>query len=185
MPFYAKPECPRHLVAAYERAVNALPASFLLPPASGETFNDISACERRLRGYGLAEGFDVVQTGGGTREHPGARWQCTHHGVETRNWRKLEDRVEYDEEGTITSKRQRSGTSVGQLACPWAVRVSWKSVGRRGSGTKAFVMTVNCLDHSHSLATNPLSFPRHRHSLDEYQEKEHDSRHRSFDPTRI
>jgi hypothetical protein len=30
-------------------------------------------------------------------------------------------------------------------------------------------MTVNCLDHSHDLATNPLSFPRHRHSLDEYQ----------------
>jgi hypothetical protein len=30
-------------------------------------------------------------------------------------------------------------------------------------------MTANCLDHSHSLVTNPLSFPRHRHSLDEYQ----------------
>lgn len=47
--------------------------------------------------------------------------------------------------------------------------MSWKGIRRRGSGTKAFVMTVNCLDHSHSLAINPLSFPRHRHSLDEYQ----------------
>ena len=53
-------------------------------PASGEAFNAISACERRLRDYGLAEGFDVVQTEGGTRGHPGARWQCGHHGVEAR-----------------------------------------------------------------------------------------------------
>jgi hypothetical protein len=67
MPFHVKPECPRHLVTAYEGAVNALPASFLLPPASGEVFNYISAYESRLRGYSLAEGFDVVLTGGGTR----------------------------------------------------------------------------------------------------------------------
>ena len=60
IPFRAKPECPRHLVAAYERAVNTLPTSYLLPPATGEVFSDISACERRLRGYSLAEGFDVV-----------------------------------------------------------------------------------------------------------------------------
>lgn len=71
---------------------------------------------------------------------PGGRWQCVHHGKETRNWRKLEDRVEVNEEGTITSRRKRDGTSVGQLGCDWSVRVSWKDIGKRGLGNKAFVM---------------------------------------------
>jgi hypothetical protein len=30
-------------------------------------------------------------------------------------------------------------------------------------------MTVNSLLHSHDLADNPLSFPRHRQALDEFQ----------------
>ena len=165
MPFHAKPGCPKHLVDIYERAVNAQPASYLLPPVTGEVFASIAACEARLRGFALAEGFDIVQTGGGNKRVPSARWLRSQHDVETRNWRKLEDRVEYDEEGAITTKRQREGTSVGQLACDWAVRVSWKDVGRRGSGTKAFVMSANCLEHSHKLTINPLSFPRHRQAL--------------------
>ena len=36
MPFHAKPGCPRHLVDVYERAVNDLPSSYLLPPVTGE-----------------------------------------------------------------------------------------------------------------------------------------------------
>jgi hypothetical protein len=60
MTFRAKPSCPRHLVDVYERAVNALPASYLLPPTTGEVFASMLDCERRLHGYGLAEGFDVV-----------------------------------------------------------------------------------------------------------------------------
>src|SRR5947207_8225777 len=39
----------------------------------------------------------------------------------------------------------------------------------RGLGNKGFVMTVTCLDHTHELSSNPLSFPRHRQSLDEWQ----------------
>jgi hypothetical protein len=85
LPFHAKPECLRHLAAAYRQTANALTVSFLLLLASGEVFNDISARERRLRGYGPAEGFGVVQTGGRTREHSGARWQCGYHGVEAKN----------------------------------------------------------------------------------------------------
>jgi len=98
MPFHAKPGCPRHLVDVYEGAVNALPSSYLLPPATGEVFTSIEACEQRLRGFALAEGFDIAHTGGGNKRVPGGRWQCVHHGTETRNWRKLEDRVEVDED---------------------------------------------------------------------------------------
>jgi hypothetical protein len=140
-----------------------------LPLQSGEIFNSIHDCERRLRGYALAEGFDIVQTGGGKKSQAGARWQCYYHGVATKNWRHLEDHVERDEEGKITSKRQREGTMVGQLDCQWSVRLTWKDVGKRGSGNKAFILTVKCDDHVHRLSTNPLSFPRHRQALEEWQ----------------
>ena len=116
MPFHAKPGCPKHLINVYERAVNAQPTSYLLPPITGEVFDSIAACEARLRGFALAEGFDIAHTGGGNKRVPSARWQCSHHGSETKNWRKLEDRIKYDEEGAITTRRQRKGTNIGQLA---------------------------------------------------------------------
>jgi hypothetical protein len=42
------PACPKHLVDALERAVNALPASWLSPPHTGGVFATILDCERRL-----------------------------------------------------------------------------------------------------------------------------------------
>jgi hypothetical protein len=66
----AKPRCPKHLIAVLERAVNALPSAWLLQPTTGDVFDSIEHC-RRLQGYALAEGFDVVQTGGGTKKVPG------------------------------------------------------------------------------------------------------------------
>jgi hypothetical protein len=53
----------------------------------------------------LAEGFDIGRAGGGTKKVPGTRFQCTYYGKATKNWHKLEDYVEKDEEGNITSKR--------------------------------------------------------------------------------
>jgi hypothetical protein len=118
----------------------------------------------------LAEGFDVVQTGGGTKKAPAARFECSRHGESTRNWRKLENHVECDEEGTITTVRQRENTLVNQTGCKWSARVSWKDIGIRGSGDKGFVLTVIYLDHyGHTLIDNPLSIPAHLRSLDEYQ----------------
>ena len=140
MPFHAKPGCPRYLVDVYEKAMNALPSSYLLPPVTGEVFTSIEACEQRPRGFALAKGFDIAHTGGGKKRVPGGRWQCGHHGKETRNWRKLKDHVEVNEEGSITSRRKRDGISVGQLGCDWSVRVSWKDIGKRVLGNKAFVM---------------------------------------------
>jgi len=66
----AKPRCSKHLVAVLERAVNTLPSAWLLQPTTGEVFDSIEHCRRRLQGYALAEGFDVVQTGGGTKKVP-------------------------------------------------------------------------------------------------------------------
>jgi hypothetical protein len=168
MVYHAPSGCPEHLVGALERHVNALPVAQLSPPQTGEIFNSIRDCEQRLRGFSLAEGFDIALSGGGTKKVPGARFQCCYHGKEMKNWRKLDDHVERDKEGNITSNRQREGTIVGQLNCHWSVRVSYEDIGKRGSGNKAFVMTVTCLDHVHELSANPLSFPRHRQSLEEW-----------------
>ena len=65
--------------------MNALPAAYLLLLQSGEIFNSIPYCERRLRGYVLAEGFDIVQTGGGKKSQAGARWQYYYHSDATKN----------------------------------------------------------------------------------------------------
>ena len=117
----------------------------------------------------LAEGFDVVQTGGGTKKVPGARFMCLRHGESTRNYRKLKNHVEHNKEGTITTVRQCKNTLVGQTSCKWSARVSWKDIGKRGSREKGFVLTVTYLDHyGHTLIDNPLSIPVHLCSLDKY-----------------
>ena len=118
--------CPNRLVDALGRAVSALPASWLSPPHTGEVFATIADCERRLRGFCLAEGFDVVRSGGRTGAALGARFSCVFHGKGTRNW---QDYVERDEDGRITSRRQRELTRTGQLDCQLSVRVTWKDVG--------------------------------------------------------
>jgi len=48
---------PEHRRPALERAVNALPVEWIDAPVSGEVFESIIECERRLRGYALAECF--------------------------------------------------------------------------------------------------------------------------------
>jgi hypothetical protein len=112
MSWQAKPGCPAHYRPAVERTVNTLPSVYLLPPHSGEIFNSLEDCNRRLRGYAFAEGFDIMRHGGGIKAIPSYRFKCLFHGTKTQNHRKLEDRVEKDSEGQITSKRQRERTNV-------------------------------------------------------------------------
>ena len=61
MPWQAKSGCAEHNLAAVERAVNALPPMWLLEPQSGEIFEGLDRCNDRLRGFALAEGFDIVR----------------------------------------------------------------------------------------------------------------------------
>ena len=105
MPWHAKPGCAKHHVAALERLVNSFPPGWLLPPNTGEIFASKELCNSRLRAFALAEGFDIVRNGGGTIANPAWRFRCYHHRTATRNHRKLEDRVEKNTEGKITSKR--------------------------------------------------------------------------------
>jgi hypothetical protein len=57
----AKPGYLEHHRAAVERVINALPEAYLLPPSSGEIFKGLEDCNRRLRSYAFAEGFDIKQ----------------------------------------------------------------------------------------------------------------------------
>jgi hypothetical protein len=54
MSWQAKPGCAEHHPAAVERIVNLLPPAWLLTPQSGEVFDGLDNCDRRLRGYSLA-----------------------------------------------------------------------------------------------------------------------------------
>jgi hypothetical protein len=61
MSWQAKSGCAKHHRAAVERIVNAFPPSYLLPPCSGEIFENLDECTSRLRGYSVAKGFDVIR----------------------------------------------------------------------------------------------------------------------------
>jgi len=149
--------------------VNALPPSYLLEPSSGELFEGLEECNRRLRGYALAEGFDIVRHGGGTKALPSYRFKCIFHGSTTQNHRKLEDYVERDSEGKITSRSQREAANVRQLKCPWSALCSFRSIGKRGSGEKGYVLTMqNATHEGHQLADDPFSFPEHLKSSNEF-----------------
>jgi hypothetical protein len=116
MSWQAKSGCAEHHRAAVERAVNVLPPLWLLHPQTGEVFDSLDHCNRRLRGYTLAEGFDIVRKGGGSKGNPSWQFRCVYYGERTRNDRKLENRVKRDKKENITSKRQRDKITVRQLS---------------------------------------------------------------------
>jgi hypothetical protein len=53
--------------------VNALLFSYLLPLITDEIFAFIEVCEQRLRGFALAEEFDITYTGKNNKRIPGDR----------------------------------------------------------------------------------------------------------------
>jgi hypothetical protein len=171
MSWQVKPGCAEHHRAAVERAVNLLPLIWLLHLQTGEIFNDLDHCNRRLRGYALAEGFDIVRKGGGFRSNPSWQFYCLHHGESTRNYRKLEDRVELDEEGSIISNRQRDGTTVRQLGCQWEGLCSFKSIGKQRTEPKGYILTMKCGTHNgHKLADDPFQFQGHLKDSEEFRQ---------------
>jgi hypothetical protein len=170
MTWVAKAGCAEHHVAVLERLVNSFPPEWLLPPQSGEIFENLEDCNRRLRAFALATGFDIVRKGGGSKALPSWRFFCFYHGTETRNDRKLEARVEADEEGNITSRRQRGSTNVQQLDCQWEGLCSFKFIGKRGSSEKGYVLMIKNSIHTCTFAADPLSvFPAHLKTTEEWK----------------
>jgi hypothetical protein len=78
------------------------PAYFTAPII--DTHDPSEECERRLHGYALSQGYEVVRSGGGTQATPTLRFRCIFHGNKTLNTRQLEETVIRDEDGAILSK---------------------------------------------------------------------------------
>jgi hypothetical protein len=99
---------PEHAKPAWLRAIRALPPAWLIAPATGEVFEGKEDCHQRLQGWGLFEGFGVVQ--GRVWKDGTPRWEfkCKLHGTETLNTRGLEPRKLKDKEGKVVTDRQRN-----------------------------------------------------------------------------
>jgi hypothetical protein len=105
MAWQAKPKYAEHHRAVIERIINAFPPVWLLLPYTGEIFNSLEYCNRRLKAFSLAEGFNVIRKGSGTKVNPAYRFSYYYYKTKTQNNRKLENSIKYDEEGRITSNR--------------------------------------------------------------------------------
>ena len=103
---------------------------WLLPPQSGEIFENLEYYNRRLRAFFLATSFDIIRKGGGIKALPSWSFFCFYHGTATRNDRMLEAHAEVDEEGNIASRRQHDTINVQQLNCQWEGLCSLKSIGK-------------------------------------------------------
>ena len=115
MTWLAKTGCAEHHIAILERLINSFPSKWLLPPQSGEIFENLEHYNRRLRAFALATGFDIIRKGGSSKALPSWRFFYFYYSTETRNDRKLEARIKTDKKGNITNKRQRGSINVKQL----------------------------------------------------------------------
>ena len=70
-----------------------------------EEFNSLKHCNRRLKAFALAQGFDIMQYGRDIKATLAYRFKCFYYNITTQNNRGLENRVKIDKEGNITSKR--------------------------------------------------------------------------------
>ena len=107
----AHPDCPAHLRYILEKTVNAYPPEWLNEPITGEVFQSVDDCKRRLFAYSLSQGFDVVISRSAMKPFS-ITFSCCHYGIETRNTRKLPKEVERNEEGEIIGLRKRDLTVV-------------------------------------------------------------------------
>ena len=66
MAWRVKSGCAEHHRAPVERIANSFPVPWLLTPRTGEVFDNLEHCNRRLRAWAFVEGFDIVRNGEGT-----------------------------------------------------------------------------------------------------------------------
>jgi hypothetical protein len=168
MPLWtAHPDCPQHVKIELETRVRSFPSSFLLAPVDGEVFENADLCQERLQGWALSQGFAIVRTSGSMKAaRQRFEFHCIHHGDDTRNSRQLERHVERDEEDNVTSRRKQKATSINARSCSYLIILSFKQIGRRGSGVYGLVLGIRNNIHTHAIAANPLRYKKeHTKSL--------------------
>jgi hypothetical protein len=146
----AHPDCPEHIKSELEARVRSFPASFLLPLIAGEVFENPDTCQERLQGWALSKGFIIVRKSGSLKQaRPWFDFRYIHHEDDTADTRKLEKHVERDEKDRITSRRKQEATNINARSCLYLVFLSYKQIGRRGSGKYSLVLGISNDTHSH------------------------------------
>ena len=97
----------------------------------------------------------------------------------TRNNRQLEQDVERDPEGKITSHRKRGDTQVNlKLDCKWRCTCSFKFAYAGATG-RMWILTVTSLAHTHGMR-NPFGYKIHVKETTEYKILTTKARHMRF-----
>jgi hypothetical protein len=161
---YSVPQYQRN---TFDRAVAGLPTDFLSFPVTGEVFRSKAECKARLQGFALSQGLQPSLANLHKMGRPG-EFLCIHHGTVTHNHRELEDEVEKDSEGKVTSKRQRGNTRMMQkLDCGWRGVVSHRFL-HGGAVDRIWILTMTCASHTHVMK-NPFAYQVHVKGTVEYQ----------------
>ena len=105
MSWQAKSKCAKHYCVIIKRIINTLPISYLLPPSLGEIFNGLDNYNRRLRGYALIKGFNIIKYGGGTKVNLNYEFKYIFYGINNQNYYKLEDYIIKNSNNIIINKR--------------------------------------------------------------------------------
>ena len=95
--------------------------------------------------------------------------QCIHHGKKTINTRNLEDHVQRDDKGVITSTRKQEATSIQGRDCQVRYGLSWKRDPPK-SGEYIWVLRVLNEDaiHSHAMTAFPLAYDIHKRASESH-----------------
>lgn len=123
------------LTKQYLAAIALVPEDHLIPPYEGETFLSKVEAQQRFKDKAFSEGFAVVN--GRQSGRNSLHMVCSHHGLATKNTRKLEE-----------DDRKRVNTHVQQLHCKWHVR----GTNRQGCWSVTTLVDL----HNHAPASDPF-----------------------------
>ncbi len=159
---------PEHAKPAWLRAIRALPPAQLLAPATGKIFEGKEDCYQRLQGWGLFEGFGVIQGRIQKDRTLCQEFRYKLHSTKTLNTRSLEPRKLKDKEGKMVTNWQCNMIVKAKKDYGFNYLLSYKSVSK-GSEEKIYIGTFKCLTYTHELYLNLFSFKVHEKSTVEYQ----------------
>ena len=151
------------------KKVQSFPPGWIKKPYNGQIFESSTDCLDRLNAYGFLEGcLFVIGRRGGTKESPTWYMRCKFHGARSLNVRKLESRVERDEDSNIVTQRKRD-TRTKKRDCPVLYYLHYRMLDR-ATKDRAFIGKWREEEHqNHSLHLNPFSFAVHEQSTDMHQ----------------
>ncbi|KAL7267251.1 hypothetical protein RUND412_010172 [Rhizina undulata] len=133
--------------------VDAMASKHKEPPAKGGLYASPEDAYNRLQDWAFCKGFCVVK-----RDTSASRWrfECIHHGKDTRNIRKL-----------TKETRQRKTVKSHAKDCSWGMYIAYNIVKPTellpdGKKRRAWFLGVTNASHNHPMAPNPLVYDEHR-----------------------